>query len=226
MLLAALNAISYFVLSEGLTDLVGLKPPVEEAIGFPFSIWEEGAANGPNAINFWGSVDNVLIGLCVGSVFGVIGVLLRHQFNDWVIEFESENRNVKPIHNQFSLKSILFWTAVSGLFIALLTRWNGSSLGLAAIYLFGPATLIGIAMFPAELHWRTRAVIVSVLSIGLILIAVRSGLKLNMQVDRVMLGFFVCWTPQTVFAAFAIVVASVAKAVRLKIAPQLVTEKS
>lgn len=221
MLIAAINALSYFFLSHGLTDLVGMKPAVEEAIGFPFAIWEEGHARGAHYIDIWGAGKNVLVGVLLGTFFGLIGILLRHQFNEWVAEFEEQNQQAQSLSAQFSIKSAMFCTLVAALLVALITRWNGSSFGLGAIYLLGPSTLIGIAMFPDQLHWKVRATIVAVLSLALIGIAARSGLQLNMDIDRVMLGFFVCWTPQTVFAAFIIVVAFVIRALRMKLTAPL-----
>ncbi|MEL7496636.1 MAG: hypothetical protein AAFN77_03445 [Planctomycetota bacterium] len=220
MLIAAINAISYFFLSEGLANLIGRQPEVIEVIGFPFEVWREGASYGTSFVDYWGAVKNLAVGLVLGLFFGWIGIALRPQFNQWVADFEAESKKVRPTVHQFSLKSILFWTTVVAMFAALMTRWNGTSEGLFAIYLLGPLTLIWIAMFPDHLHWTVRAVILSILAFALIGIALRSGSELGMPLDRIMLGFFVSWTPQSVFAAFLITLGLVYKATVGKMNPR------
>lgn len=216
LMIAAINAVSYFFLTGAINDLIGGPPAFEEAIGVPFEVWREGQSYNQSPLDYLAAIKNLAFGLVGGVLFGVIGVRFRQPFNGWVAEFEQKNAAAKSISSQFTLKSIMFWTMVMALLIALMTRWSGTSACLAAIYFLGPATLIGIAMFPNQLHWVVRAVIVTVLSLTVIGIAIQTGIKLVMPLDRVMLGFFVCWVPQSVFAAFFLTLGLVAKAIAIE----------
>ena len=206
MLLAAINAASYFWLTPGYGDLVGYSDNTDEALGFPYEIWREGSVWGTHFVNYQHVAINLGAGAGLGIILGFFGIIGRAGFNQWVAEFEAEQHRDQQVSRtiQFSVKSLLFLTAVVAVFVSLLTRWSGSWEGLTLVYVAGPASLIGIAMFPDQIHWKLRAVIVSTLSLLVIGIALFSGYRLSMPLDRVMLGFFVCWTPQSVFAAFFI----------------------
>jgi len=75
-----------------------------------------------------------------------------------------------------------------------------------AIYFLGPVVTILIAMAPRGLHWQHRVIVLTVLVAVMIAIAFSTALKLGVPLDRVMLGIFVSWTPQSTFAAFLMVV--------------------
>ena len=204
MFIAAANALSYFFRTSGIADLIGSEQNVVEAMGFPFEIWSE--RNRGLYVDYAMVGLNFLVGIGLGSIFGIVGVLLRHRFNQWVEQFEAQAANQTSASFQFSVKSLLLVTTVAAMLIAALTNWNGTPEVLLGIYFLGPLVLISISMLPRRLHWQQRVVVLTVLSAVMIGVAISTGIKLSVPLDRVMLGIFVSWTPQSTFAAFLIVV--------------------
>lgn len=213
MLVAAANAVSYFFRTSGIADLIGPDQNVTEAIGFPYEIWRENKLYYKAFyLDYPKAGLNLLVGLGLGSIFGCIGLLLQSHFNRWVAEFEAKNTGMKRLSFQFSVKSLLVVTTIAALLIAALTSWNGTPQVLMAIYFLGPLVLILVAMLPRKIHWYHRVVVLTVLSFAMIAIAISSGNTLGVPLDRVMLGIFVSWTPQSTFAAFLLVVGLIAGA--------------
>lgn len=204
MFIAAANALSYFFRTSGIADLIGSEQNVVEAMGFPFEIWSE--RNRGLYVDYAMVGLNFLVGIGLGSIFGIVGVLLRHRFNQWVEQFEAQAANQTSASFQFSVKSLLLVTTVAAMLIAALTNWNGTPEVLLGIYFLGPLVLISISMLPRRLHWQQRVVVLTVLSAVMIGVAISTGIKLSVPLDRVMLGIFVSWTPQSTFAAFLMVV--------------------
>ena len=149
---------------------------------------------------------NLLVGVGVGFIFGIIGLAMKGHFNKWVEEFEAKNRNAKPINLQFSVKSLMLMTTVVALLIAALTSWNGTPQVLMAIYFLGPLSLVLIAVLPNKIRFQHRVVLLTLMAITMIGVAISTGLSLEVPMDRVLLGIFVSWTPQSAFAAFILVV--------------------
>ncbi|MFK7767819.1 MAG: hypothetical protein AB8B55_11400 [Mariniblastus sp.] len=203
ILVAAGNALSYFFRTPSISDLIGKDENVTEAIGFPFEIWEENKIYGSGYyIDYPNAGFNLLIGLAIGAVLGLIAVTLRKYFNRWVEEFEQKNSGEQSANMQFSIKGLLVITTLASLLLAAMTRWNGTPEVLMAIYFLGPLLLIGIAMAPNRIRWQHRVVILSIMALAMIGIALSSGNSLNVPLDRVLLGIFVSWTPQSAFGAF------------------------
>ena len=207
MFVAAANAISYFFRTPGIADLIGPDQNVVEAMGFPYEIWREDKIYaGSLFVDYPKMGLNLLVGIGLGSIFGLVGILLRHRFNRWVEELETKEATHKKIGFQFSVKSLLLVTTVAAMLVAALTSWNGTPQVLMGIYFLGPVVLISIAMLPRRIHWHHRVVVLTVLSAVMIGVAISTGLKLDVPLDRIMLGIFVSWTPQSTFAAFFMVV--------------------
>jgi len=205
MLVAASNALSYFFRTPGIADLVGSDIHVTEAIGFPFEIWREDMVyHGSLFIDYGMMGLNLVAGILLGSAFGLIALFLKPQFNQWVVEFESNNLGQQKKNLQFSVQSLLIMTTLSAMLLAALTNWKGTPEVLIAIYFFGPALLIAIAMLPKGIHWKLRVIILSISAVAMIGIAIWSGQILGVPIDRVLLGIFVSWTPQSAFGAFAL----------------------
>ena len=208
LLVAAANAASFFVRSRGFGNLLGA--PAEgravEAVGFPLEIWRS-----DNSYNGW-MIDysvlpwNLLTGLLLGSVCGLVGILGKSKFNRWVAEFEAQEEPRRQLRVQFSLKGLLILTTIVSCLFAATTAWGSSPQLLAAIYFLGPLCLVMIAMAPDQLPWEARVVILVVVAVAMIGIAIATGMKLGLTFDQVMFGIFVSWTPQSAFAAFFIVV--------------------
>ncbi len=210
MVVAAANALSYFFRTAGIADLISSDQNVVESMGFPFEIWREGRLYGSIHIDYYMVGLNMLVGIALGSIFGCVGLMLRHHFNRWVKEFEAIESSQNSIGFQFSVKSLLLVTTVAAMLISALTSWNGTPEVLMGIYFLGPIVLISIAMLPRGIHWHHRIVILTILSAVTISVAVSTGIKLNVPLDRVLLGIFVSWTPQSAFGAFFLVTGLIA----------------
>ena len=212
MLIAAINALSYFFRTRSISDLIGKDQNVTESVGFPFEIWEEDKIYyGSMFVDYGGMAFNLLVGVLLGSLFGLIGVLLKSQFNRWVEDFEQNQRESKPLNLQFSVKSLLVMTTLAAVLIAIMTHWHGTPQVLIAIYFFGPISLVSIAMAPNRMRWQHRIVILTIIAFTMIGIALSSGIALGVSPDRVLLGIFVSWTPQSAFAAFFLLIGLIAK---------------
>lgn len=211
MLVAAGNALSYFFRTPGISDLIGRDENVTEAIGFPFEIWEEDKIYGSGFYIDYPNVGlNLLVGIAVGSIIGLIAVRLHKDFNRWVAEFEQKNVDEERAGNlQFSVKGLLIITTLAALMLAALTRWQGTPEVLMAIYFLGPLLLIGIAMAPNKIRWQHRATLLAIMAFAMIGIALSSGHQLDVPLDRVLLGIFVSWTPQSAFGAFTLTIGGI-----------------
>jgi hypothetical protein len=78
---------------------------------------------------------------------------------------------------------------------------------LGAIYLLGPWLLILIAFVPLGISWQARIGILVPTAVALMAAAIALGghLSAPIEFDKVLLGIFICWTPQTVVAAIVLV---------------------
>ena len=179
----------------------------KERVGFPFEIWRDGETYGGWMIDYPMLAWNLLTGMAAGCVFGLVGIAGKRKFNRWVAEFEAQEHSNRKLKIQFSVKSLLIVTTLIALVFASITAWGSSPQLLAAIYFLGPLGLIVIAMTPDSIPWQQRVVILVIVAASMIGIAIASGSKLGLDVDQVMFGIFVSWTPQNAFAAFLIVVA-------------------
>jgi len=202
--MAGVNGLSFFFRSGGFGSLLGYEPLPTEAIGFPFEIWNEAKTYRGFIVDYRAMGMNTLVALVPGIAFGMIGVWLRDNFNQHLYKFEQQEANAKQLNLQFSTKTLLVITAVSAIAIAALSTWRESRITLAAIYLLAPAALIALAMLPDSIRWHWRAMLLIVVANATIGIAIASGISLGIPFEKVMFGIFVCWVPQSVFAAFLI----------------------
>ena len=92
-------------------------------------------------------------------------------------------------------------TAVVAVAVAMLSTWHESRITLVVIYLLGPAAIIAIAMLPNNIRWFWRAVLLVIAAVATIGTGITSGMTLGIPFEKVMFGVFVCWVPQSVFAA-------------------------
>ena len=207
MMVAATNALSYFFRSQSISDLLDKDPRVTEAVGFPFEIWREGSVyHGTMIIDYVAAGYNLLTGVALGTIFGVIAIALSGFFNNWVVEFERKAQQQKPVRLQFSTRGLMILTSIAAVLIAIMTQWHGTREVLMAIYFAGPLVLILIAMSPSNIRWQHRIVILTLLAIAMIGIALSSGVARDVSMDKVLLGIFVSWTPQSAFAAMILMV--------------------
>lgn len=203
MLVAALNAISWFYLSSGWTDLCGATLNSDiEAIGFPFEIWREGQYFGNGwLINFPMFGLNLLVAVGVAIFGGFVALTLAPIFTRIIKEFESNEAPRRPLRLTFSVRGLFVATTIAAVMLGVTRMLGVSPWLLGTIYFAGPLVLILIAMAPVGLHWEQRIVIVIAFAILMLVGSVMVGTKLNMEFDRVLFGVFICWVPQSVFAA-------------------------
>jgi hypothetical protein len=197
ILVAALNAASYFFRSSSIEPLFEGNTPAKESIGLPFVMWD---SDEPYQLIYESLLLNLLVGAAVGIALGGSAVRFSQQFRRWVEDFEANNSG-RTASMQFSMRGIMGATGIIALLVGGLTQWAGSRELLWFVYLAGPSLLIGIAFLPQRIRWQSRCVIVAVTSVIVIGGAIGSGTMRGMEFDRVMMGIFVFWTPQSAFAA-------------------------
>jgi hypothetical protein len=78
---------------------------------------------------------------------------------------------------------------------------------LGAIYLLGPWLLVSLALLPRRIPWQHRVGLIIPLTFGLIVFAVAVGAAVGRELEQVIMGIYVCWTPQAMLAAAALTVA-------------------
>ncbi|QEG21323.1 hypothetical protein [Mariniblastus fucicola] len=204
MIFAALNALSWFWLSDAWTDLCGATQNAgADAIGFPFEIWREGNYYGSGwMINYpWLGV-NLILAIAIAFLFGWIGSRFASRLQQLVEGAESTE--LRKLNFTFSVRGLFVTTTIAAFFLGITRMLGVSPWLLGAIYFGGPLVLILIAMAPVGLHWEQRMIIVVAFAILMLVGCVMVGTKMGMEFDRVLIGVFICWVPQSVFAAFAV----------------------
>ena len=211
MIIGAANAISYFVLSDGYSNLVGWKTEEQEKIGFPFEVWQRGKTYGRNLINFPAFYKNGATGAGLGLALGIFAVLFRSGLNgvaEQVLraDLSSEGFTKTPLPksrpestgNQFSLGGLMLGTMIVAVIVGLATKLRSDPRVMVAIFFFAPIVMIGITMLPRRwtLHFRMAAL--TVLAVSSIGVAIAVGSGLGIPFDEVLMGIFICWTPQGV----------------------------
>ena len=203
MIFAALNALSWFWLSDAWSDLCGAtRNAGTDAIGFPFEIWREGTYFGSGwLINYPMAGGNLLVAAAMACLFGWFTKKMSPRFADLV---ESSIEAAMPRRRKrftFSVRGLFVATTVVALFLGVTRMLGVSPWLLGAIYFVGPLVLILIAMAPTGLHWEQRMVILVAFAMIMLVGSVVVGMRLGMEFDRVLFGVFICWVPQSVFAA-------------------------
>jgi hypothetical protein len=59
-------------------------------------------------------------------------------------------------------------------------------------------------MLPRRLSWQKRVVIIIPATLTLIAVAIAVGNAMSMEFDKVLMGIFLCWTPQSALAAIGL----------------------
>jgi hypothetical protein len=206
----ALNAASYFVRSDGWGNLLDLDPTRGEALGFPLQLWESGNPYGGDLVDNTALAVNIGLALLVAILCGLATLKVRQPLNEWVVQMEQNVAADQAGNLRFSLRGILLLTALIAVAAAGARHLlAGRPEVLGGINLLGPWLLVAIALLPRRIAWEQRVVILVPTTLLLIGVAVAAGASLNrpIPVDRVLLGIFVCWTPQSALAAALITVA-------------------
>ena len=64
--------------------------------------------------------------------------------------------------------------------------------------------MIILAYLPRRLRWQQRVAILTPATFVLIAVAIALGTALDVDFDKVLMGIFICWTPQAAIAAIAL----------------------
>jgi len=203
---AALNAASYFVRSDGLGNLIGAHPTHREALGFPIEVWEAGNPYDGYFIDLHAFGIDALFAMAVGAALALVTLRYRRILSRMIASLDTPlgARQDKPRGIRISLAGLLTAMVLAAL-AAMGVRYAmaGRAEVIGAIYLLGPWLLIAIAYLPQGLSWQNRVRVLVPCTVLLI-----AGAALTSQLveppldfDKVLLGIFVCWTPQTVLVA-------------------------
>lgn len=203
LLLGSANAISFFFRSSGWGSLLGNRDPSDEAIGFPLTIWEESAAYGSHTLQWLPFVVNIASAIVAGLAIGILLSWHRQALNPIMnrLRIEGEGR---PLRMQFSLRGLMITTLLAALLAGAARSLTPRVEVLAAIYALGPIALVALAYAPRRLRWQQRVAIIAPATYILIAIAIGLGIRLGVEFDKVLMGIFICWTPQTALAAVAV----------------------
>lgn len=204
LLMAAVNALSYFFRSADWGGLVGRPTSSTESVGFPLTVWEEGNMYGGMFADYPNLGINILFALAVGSIFGWIAMRNTEFLNRLTMEMQSEANQHRHQPIQFSLRGLMIATTIAAVAATLARSFAARPETLIAIYALGPGTLVAIAMLPQRLAWQKRVMIIIPATLTLIAIAIAVGSAMGMEFDKVLMGIFLCWTPQSALAAIGL----------------------
>ncbi len=208
MIAAAMNALSYFWLSDGVLNLIGASEVQEEAIGFPMEVWRKGEAYGRMVVNFTAFFTNCTVGWVFALIVAALSGWKWESLNLIVLQSlkrEARRRDGGNGSFQFSIKSMLIATSVIALFLAAAMNVSADPKVLAVIFFAGPGVLVGLSMLPPNIKWQHRVVMMTMMAIVMIGVAIAVGGQLGRLFDEVLLGIFICWTPQAVVGILLLV---------------------
>ncbi|EMI19255.1 membrane protein [Rhodopirellula maiorica SM1] len=205
LLMAAVNALSYFVRSSDWSSLVGKPQSQDESIGFPLTIWEAGNTYGGLFADYPNMGVNILVAAALGSLIGMVAARHRDYLNQLVGDLdEGESATASTQRIQFSLFGLMVATTIAAVFATVASKLAVRPETLIAIYTLGPITLVALAMLPRRLSWQQRVVIITPAAFSLIAVAIAVGRGLGMEFDKVLMGIFLSWTPQSAIAAITL----------------------
>lgn len=213
LFLGAMNALSFFFRSKGWGSLLGHRDPDDEAIGFPFLVWQEAGGYGSHMLRWPAFAMDIGAGIVFGLVLGAIAIWFKPALNQMMHRFRNKPR--EEVKLQFSVRGLLITTVLAALAAAGVRSFAARVEVLAAIYAVGPLALIILAYLPRKLSWQQRVAIIAPAAIVLIACAITLGHVLQVDFDKVLMGIFICWTPQTTFAALLAIAVMIHRETRL-----------
>jgi len=205
---AALNAMSYFLLSDGVSNLIGASTEQVEAIGFPFEVWRKGESYGRNMVNFPAFYADCTLGLIFAVVVGTFVARKQTRLNQILLHSIQQEANAQHSEDrsfQFSIKSMMIATSIIALFLGAALNVSADPKVLAAIFFAGPWVMLGLSMLPPKIKWQHRVIMMTVMAISSIFVAILVGGQLGKPFDEVLMGIFICWTPQSFAGIFVLI---------------------
>ena len=186
LLMAAVNAISYFVRSADWSSLIagclGRPKSMDESVGFPLKVWEAGNQYGGLFVDYTNLAANIAFAAFVGSIIGWIAIRKCDFLNATIDSMELAipasdpqfaDRKHSPI--QFSLQGLMITTTIVAVAVAVVSKLAAHPMTLIGIYVLGPIGLVTLAMIPQRLSWQHRVVLLIPIALGLIVIAILVG---------------------------------------------------
>ncbi|MEO1528060.1 MAG: hypothetical protein AAFX06_21730 [Planctomycetota bacterium] len=204
LLVGAANAVSFFFRSDGWGSLLGHRAPNDEAIGFPLAIWVESGGYGTHPIRWIPLGCCVLSAVVIGLLAGAVAMYHRERLNAILSRFSTQAD--AQIRLRFTIRGLMITTMLAAITVAAVRSFTPRVEILAAIYLCGPITLIGLAFLPRGWRWQQRVALLTPTTVALIVAAMALGQPLGVEFDKVMMGIFICWTPQSVLGAAVLTV--------------------
>ena len=197
------TAMSYFARTPKWGALLGDRSQAE-AIGFPMQIWHSHNYQHVYSLENPGFVPNLAFSLSVSLLCGVAAFLAAAPLDRLIAKFEEDAQAQEQERFQFSLRGMLFFTFVASVASLAARGLASTPYALGAIYLFGPISLVVVSMLPRGLRWQQRVAILGPGSLLLIILAIVVGITLDVDIEKILLGIYVCWTPQSFLAAAAL----------------------
>ena len=203
LVLGSANAMSFFFRSRGWGSLLGDREFGDEAIGFPMTVWQEGGGYGSHVLRVTPFVVDVGTAILLGTLLGLVAVSQRRVLNEMMRRFRRQSAG-GGMRLQFSLRGLLVTTVLAAFAAGAARVFTPRVEVLAAIYALGPLTLIVLAYLPRRLSWQQRVAIQTPSALILIAVAITLGSVLEVEFDKVLMGIFICWTPQAAIGAVAL----------------------
>lgn len=207
MIAAAANGLSYFFRSDGVKNLIGASRSQQEAIGIPFEVWRRGQAYGTFLVDFPSFFANCGLGALFGIAVGLIVAGRFRALNRLTLTAVRRDgiSNGPTPGFQFSIRSLLVIMSIAALLLSSIVNLSPSPKVLAAIFFAGPWAMVGLSMLPPRIQWQHRVVIMANLAVIVIGVAIYVGNRLNKPFDEILMGIFICWTPQSVLGIMTLV---------------------
>lgn len=224
LITGAVNAVSYFFRSPDWRNLFYENVTTSgtgsrESIGFPLEVWQAGNTYGGLFADYVAMGWNVLFACGVGCLLGWLCVCKRVFLNRAVggtnvspagdansgatsSTGSATRRGGRPI--QFSLLGIMTATTLVAVASMVTSKLAAHPATLMVIYALGPLGLVTLAMLPRRMSWQRRVVLLVPCAMGLIAVAMAVGQVLGLDFDRVLMGIFLSWTPQSALAAMVL----------------------
>jgi hypothetical protein len=208
LLIASVNAASYFVRSADWSSLIGPPKSNDASLGFPLIVWEAGNQYDGLFADYPNLALNILFATIVGSIIGALAASKTDLLNTLVASI-ADNEPSLPQRSQrspiqFSLLGLMITTTIVAITVAVISQLAASPTTLIGIYALGPIGLVTLAMIPKHLAWQHRVILLIPITFGLITVAIMVGNSLHMEFDKVLMGIFLSWTPQSALAAIGL----------------------
>lgn len=200
MVLGSANALSFFFRSQGWGSLLGSREVGDEAIGFPLTVWQEESGYNSHTLRVGPFLFDIATAILVGVALGMLAIRSRGTLNQIMDRFRGSSGE-HDVRLQFSLRGLFITTVLAALAAGAARAFTPRVEVLAAIYAFGPLSLILFAYLPSKLSWQQRVAILTPSTFVLIAVAIALGHALSIEFDKVLMGIFICWTPQAAIGA-------------------------